>query len=93
MPKAKPQLEATLKERRSAYGSFSDNAAVAQAIKNSMRAHAGWEGLPSTMKEGLDLIALKMSRIVTGDWTHKDNPHDIAGYAKCMEDFLADRSN
>jgi len=88
MPKAKPQLEATLKERRSSYGSFSDNAAVAQAIKDSMRAHQGWEGLPSTMKEGLDLIALKMSRIVTGDWRHKDNPHDIAGYAKCMEDFL-----
>lgn len=81
-------IEETTAARRSVYGSFSDNAAVAQAIKNSMRAHEGWEGLPSTMKEGLDLIALKMSRIVTGDWRHKDNPHDIGGYAKCMEDFI-----
>lgn len=44
------------------------------------------------MKEGLDLLTLKMSRIVTGDWQHADNPHDIAGYAKLMEDYCNDPS-
>jgi len=80
----------TLAARGGTYGSFQDNAQVAQGIKDVIRGHAGWEELPDAIKEGLDLIALKISRIVTGDWKHEDNPHDIAGYAKLMEDFCRD---
>ena len=87
MSKTPSKLDGTLKARGSVYGSFKDNADVAQGIKDAMRSHSGWDGLPPIMKEGLDLIALKASRIITGDWKHPDNPHDIAGYAKLMEDF------
>lgn len=82
-------LHGTLKARGSVYGPFNENADVAQGIKDAMRAHPGFDGLPTTMREGLDLMALKMSRIVTGDWRHTDNPHDIGGYAKLMEDYCA----
>lgn len=81
------KLDNTLKARGSTYGSFTDNADVAQRIKDAIRVDPHWQKLPATIKEGLDLIALKMSRIVTGDWTHVDNPHDIGGYAKLMEDY------
>lgn len=84
------KLDDTLKKRGGTYGSFTDNADVAQRIKDAIRLDPHWQKLPPTIKEGLDLIALKMSRIVTGDWTHTDNPHDIAGYAKLMEDFCRD---
>jgi len=86
-------LTATLSSRGSTYGSFIDNADMAQAIKDAMRAHPGWNDLPATLKEGLDLNAMKVSRMVTGNWRHPDNPHDIAGYAKLMEDFVVSRKD
>lgn len=85
------KVEDTIAERGSVYGDFVENAQCAQEIKEAMRAFSGWKHLPPTIREGLDLIALKMSRIVTGDWEHEDNPHDIAGYATRMEQFIKDQ--
>ncbi len=87
------KLEATLTSRGSTYGSFTENANMAQAIKDAMRAHPGWDRLPPTLKEGLDLNAMKVSRMITGKWDHADNPHDMAGYAKLMEDFIDRRTD
>lgn len=92
MSSPQKKLADTLKARNGTYGTFKDNAQVAQGLKDVMRGHPGWANLPATMKEGLDLLTLKMSRIVTGDWRHADNPHDIAGYAKLMEDYCNDPS-
>lgn len=39
-------------------------------------------------REGLDLIMLKVSRIVTGDPTHLDNWDDIGGHARIVADRL-----
>lgn len=77
----------TIAKRASVYGSFEDNANVAQRIKDAIRLDPHWQKLPPTVKEGLDLIALKMARMVTGDWTYPDNPRDIAGYALRLEEF------
>lgn len=85
------KVNETIAKRASVYGSFEDNAQVAQAIKEAMRAHPGWAKLPDTLKEGLDLIALKQARMVTGDWKHIDNPHDIAGYALRMEEYCREQ--
>lgn len=73
--------------RGSVYGPFLHNAIVAQALKAAMRNlpdpdnERRWDDLPLDVREGLDLIALKMSRIVTGDPEYLDNWDDIAGYA------------
>lgn len=74
-------VEALLTERGGRYGSFADNAHVAQSIKAILRAHVGWEKLNNEQREALDLMAMKMSRIVNGDPLYADNWDDIGGYA------------
>lgn len=78
----------TLKERGARYGEFIDNATIAQNIKLAMRDSAQWNTMPEDMREGLDIIAGKISRLLTGDPFYKDNWHDIIGYAKLIEDRL-----
>ena len=82
-------------KRNSVYGPFLHNAIVAQAIKRALRGipdpdNEGlcWEHLPQDVHEALDLIALKMSRIVTGDHAYLDNWDDIGGYAKIVADRI-----
>ena len=81
-------LAATLKERGGRYGEFKDNAKVAQGIKVWMRSDVRWIDLAEYQREALDIIASKISRIVTGDPMHPDNWHDIQGFAKLVEDRL-----
>lgn len=40
------------------------------------------------MKEALEMIQTKVGRILTGDPTHRDSWHDIAGYAVLIEQLL-----
>lgn len=82
----KKALDATLKQRGSIYGDFTDNAQIAQGIKQVMRSHSGWDNMEPVHREALDVIASKISRIITGDPNYKDNWHDIQGYAKITED-------
>lgn len=86
--------------RGSVYGPFLHNAIVAQAIKAALRGipdpdneGARWENLPLDVREGLDLIALKMSRIVTGSADYLDNWDDIGGYAKIVADRIRASKN
>lgn len=78
----------TLKERGKRYGEFVDNAAIAQELKDTMRVSPRWKELEADQKECLDMIASKISRILTGDPTYADNWHDIRGYTKLVEERL-----
>lgn len=84
-----PDIEATLAERGSRYADFRDNAVVAQDIKRVFRSGPNWDKLPPYMQEGFDMFASKISRIMTGDLLYDDNIHDIIGYAKLMQDRMA----
>lgn len=86
-------IEATLDERGSRYGDFSDHACVAQALQNVMRTpfnddSRGWPTLSDVQKQALTVIADKIARILSGDPNYADNWHDIQGYAKLAEDRL-----
>lgn len=79
--------------RGSVYGPFIYNAMVGQAIRDAMRksipSSAGdWNNLPVDVREALDYIAGKISRIVTGDPEYLDNWHDISGYCKIIADRI-----
>lgn len=76
----------TVKARGHVYGDFSDNAVVAQAMKDAVRRGIGYNRLRPVHREAIDVIISKISRIVTGDPEYKDNWHDIQGYAKITED-------
>lgn len=63
------------------YGPFVDNAMIAQELKYVMHRSPNWEKrLKAVHREVLDLIAMKISRILSGDPDYVDNWDDIAGY-------------
>lgn len=74
-------VEDTLNERGKVYGSYSGLSNQAQALKDVMKSHPGWDRLSPAQKETLELIATKIARILNGDPDHADNWNDIAGYA------------
>lgn len=77
-----------LAARGARYGAFVDNAEASQALKAQMRACPGWQALDADMKEALEMVALKISRILTGDPRYDDSWVDIAGYATRVADRL-----
>ena len=83
-------LDETLKERGNRYGKFADHAAITQELKATIRAHTLVAGtrLKPDQQEALDMICHKIGRIVRGDPNYADSWHDIAGYAKLVEDRL-----
>jgi len=93
-----PTLEETLAERGSRYGDFTNHARIAQALQGVMRSAANpfgsdidsreWNRLSDVQKQALTVMADKIARILNGDPNYVDNWHDIAGYAKLVEDRL-----
>lgn len=81
-------INTTLSERGKRYGTFSDNAQIAQSIKNIFRQTPKWNAMSSDKRECLDQIASKISRILTGDTEYIDNWIDISGYSKLVADSL-----
>ena len=75
-------VDATLSERRGTHGEFSENARIAQALKDVMRDSEGWERLTPSEREALEMIVHKVGRILTGDPHFPDHWHDVAGYAR-----------
>lgn len=85
----------TLNARQKRYGEFTDNARIAQNLKDIMRlsdsendGEGGWSKLTPDQKEALDMIQTKISRLLTGDPNYPDNWHDIQGFAKLVENRL-----
>ena len=78
----------TLKARGHKYGKYAMQSYYSQRLKALLRGPKGWEELSSYQKESLEMIAVKISRILNGDPNHADSWHDIAGYAKLVEDAL-----
>jgi hypothetical protein len=78
----------TLVERGKRYGSFKTHAYISQEFKLMMRCSPGWDKLTASQKEALDMIQHKIARILNGDPNYPDSWHDIAGYAKLVEDEL-----
>jgi len=85
---AKDSISATLAERGSRYGPLKIQAGIEQDLKAIMRATGNWHQLTSDKKTALEMMVLKISRILAGCPEYKDNWHDIQGWAKLIEDGL-----
>lgn len=83
------KIEDTLAQRGSTYGDFREQGRVVQNLKRAMQDSPNWWALPAYIREGLDTIQVKISRILNGNPLYDDNYHDIVGYAKLMEDRAA----
>lgn len=82
------EIEKTLNERYSRYGTFESNAEITQELMGVIEKSPKWKQLSKQHKEALHMIFHKISRMVCGDPAYVDNVHDIVGYAKLLEDFL-----
>lgn len=83
-------INTTLAERGTRYGTFKGHAKVTQALKRVM-AEALAERkktLTDSQWESLEMIAHKIARIVNGDPNYDDSWRDIAGYAQLVVDEL-----
>lgn len=78
----------TLKQRDAKYGTYIEQARLAQNIQDDLVESQNWRDLAPDQKQALIMFAVKMSRILTGDPNYHDNWHDIEGYAKLVADRL-----
>jgi hypothetical protein len=82
-------VDATLTERGARYGKFEGHAKITQDIKTAYAKTSNWHTkLTDDQREALEMIAHKIGRILNGDPDYADSWHDIAGYAKLVEDRL-----
>ena len=87
---AQESIDALLQKREDQYGSFMFGANIAIRLKGVMHNAIAQKDLhlaPDQML-ALDMIAVKISRILSGNPSHKDSWVDIAGYAKLVSDRL-----
>ena len=82
------EIDQILEERGSRYGDFGSHAIITQNIKAAMRHSPNWNKLPNDMKEALEMMALKISRILNGDPMWIDSWTDAVGYAQLVVDRL-----
>lgn len=77
------QTDALLNERETTHGSFADNARISQSLKASFRACPAWDDMPAVHRESLDMIAMKLSRILSGK-SETQHWEDLCGYGQLV---------
>jgi len=82
-------IDTTLAERGTRYGSFAEHSRITQALKTAMADSPNWSKLAPDQKEALEMVQHKIGRILNGDPDYHDSWHDIVGYAKLVADRLA----
>lgn len=82
-------IETILAERGKKYGDFADVAEVYCEITKIL--HSQGEFASPAITAALDMIAMKLARIVCGNPEYVDNWDDIAGYATLAAKALRDR--
>lgn len=73
-----------LNERQTTHGDFTDNATYSQNLKRYIQDTKGWQELTIAQKEALEMIAIKIARILSGDPHTKQHWEDIAGYSELI---------
>lgn len=88
-------LANTLTDRERTYGNFMRTAQLASDIKAAMTLH-----MPNTRHfldvdqlHALEMIAVKIARILNGNPKHADSWHDIAGYAELVAKRLSEKES
>lgn len=61
---------------------------IAQRIKRVLHDSDGWPFLSDEQAESLDMIAMKVARILSGDPSHSDHWEDIEGYARLISNRI-----
>lgn len=91
------KLEDVLEERGKKHGDYREQFSMARSLKSVFATMTAQQNMTEVQKEVLDMVAVKVSRIATGDNMEPDHWLDISGYArKAYEeavDFQRARAN
>jgi hypothetical protein len=82
------EVSRTLNDRGTTHGSYRAASGLTQNIAELMHSSRNWDDLPAYAKQSLEMVAVKLGRILTGDWSHPDHWHDIEGYALLVQKEL-----
>lgn len=77
-------LNKTLADRQKTHGDFQQVAKVAESLMNNIE----FQRLSASQSFAVRMIVGKLARIVCGNPNEPDHWHDIAGYARLVEDEL-----
>ena len=75
-------IDDVLADRQTDHGNYADTARTVQHLKQAMREGNNWSILTDIQRESLDMIQMKVGRILSGDPGHADHWDDITGYAR-----------
>lgn len=74
-------IDKLLDDRNKQHGDYKEMSRISQSIKEVLKTGYNWEKLPDAHKEALEMTAVKIARILSGDSGVRDHWDDIAGYA------------
>lgn len=77
----KVDLVDLLRERGVTHGDIVEQATMAQDLQGVMHRSANWNSLNPVVRQTLDMIQLKISRLLEGDPTFAEHWDDLLGYA------------
>lgn len=81
--------QSVIEQREASHGSYYHQARTAQELKKLIHDHShGWRSLSVEQRESLDMIAVKISRILNGNPNEPDHWRDLAGYATLVANTL-----
>lgn len=78
--------QGVVESRESAHGDYAKQSDTARALKHLI--HINDKHLNAPQRESLDMIAVKISRILHGNPNEPDHWLDIAGYATLVHNIL-----
>jgi hypothetical protein len=81
-------IQTIIAERAKTHGLFSDQACLAQSLKEIMRESPTWDKMDSAQREALEMVQHKVARVLAGSPYHVDHWDDIAGYATLVANEL-----
>lgn len=85
--------DAVIEDREESHGDYRQQAQFAQLLKGLFHGHKRWSGLPAEQRESVDMIIVKLSRIMAGNSSEPDHWIDIAGYATMIHNLLTKGSH
>ena len=77
-------IDNVLADRQTTHGDYADTARTAQRLKQAIREGNNYAILTDIQRESLDMIVMKIARILSGDPGHADHWDDITGYARLV---------
>ena len=71
-----------IKERAKTHGDYKSTSAWSQSLKDMFRSGGNWHNMNDGQKEALEMIAVKLARLLNGNPQFPDHWDDISGYGK-----------